>query len=254
MRPALLVAALLFVASALAACGGRAVPANALIDGKAVTAVTVAWDPVVKGAPAPRRTTDRGAFAPLLAALGKVEQKVEPYDLLGPPTHITLELKGGGVRKLQLWGGYLVDTDARVTYYVSEDLFNDLRMALEPLQPPPIGAPARLSGTVTVPQLVEALKAHGAEDARQTGEQIRFLLFNARGGEVIELLGHTVQVYEMASPEEAKKIAALDPHDMPIEWIAPPRFVAVGNLVVTVVIPEQVIAEKVVAYLQMVRQ
>jgi hypothetical protein len=119
----------------------------------------------------------------------------------------------------------------------------------------PAPPPAQLSGMITVADLVEALRAHGAEDARDTGETLPLPILGATAGQVIEVLGQKVQVYTMPSPERAEAAAALDPvRDTTISWVAPPRFVAVGNLLVTVVVPEQEIAHKIVIYLEMVRR
>lgn len=218
-----------------------------------VGAVVVSWEPTLKRVPPPRRTTDRKQFASLLDALGRVTEQASPPDLLGPPVHITLELTSGKARRFELWGPYLADKETNLLYGIPDDLLKTLRAALEPLSPPPISAPDRLSGMITVADLVRALQEHGAEDARETGEEIRVLLFGARSGQVVELLGQKVQVYTMESPEAAARAAALDPMQMTVDWIAEPYFVAVGNLVVTVVVPEPEFARKIVAYLEMVR-
>ncbi|MFZ5817911.1 MAG: hypothetical protein ACOY93_21885 [Bacillota bacterium] len=256
-----LLAALLALAVLAGACGrsggSGGDQGSELVFGFApgeVEAVVVSWEPTLKRVPPPKRTADRARFAPLLEALGAITERAYPPDLLGPPVHITLELKGGKERQLELWGPYLADRDAEVLYGVPEGVFQALQEALEPLSPPPIGAPARLSGMITVGDLVRSLQEHGLEDARETGETISTLLFGAGSGSVVQVLGQPVQVYTLDSPAAAARAAALDPSEMPVEWVARPHFVAVGNLLVTVVVPEEEVARKIVAYLEMVRE
>jgi hypothetical protein len=109
----------------------------------------------------------------------------------------------------------------------------------------------RLSGIATPADLVKALQEHGAKSARDTGETI-IPLFGAESGHVIELLGQPVQVYVMPSPAAAQA-ADKDPVKLLVQWIAPPHFITVGNLIITVVTPDEAMARKILAYMQMVQ-
>ena len=253
-------AALFAVAVLASACAGQSAVGGAepslttlSFRAEAVRAVVVGWDPTLDRVPSPKRTTDRRAFAPLLEALSRVSERANPPDLLGPPVHLTVELSGGKTRRFELWSPYLADKESNLLYFLPDGILGALRSAMEPLLPRPIAAPAQISGMTTVAGLVRALQEHGARDAKETGEELRALLFGARSGRVIEVLGQKVQVYTMANPDAATRAAALDPSEMTVEWVAKPHFVAVGNLLVTVVLPEQEMATKIVAYLQMVR-
>lgn len=249
MRVRLAMIAVLGVAVLAAACSGP----RAVRTGE-VESVSVNWAPGTDLYTEPRETTEPELVAPLLEVLGTLGTTVTPKDLEGLPLHFALHQKGGGERRFELWTPFLVDADRKVVYFLSAEQQAALDTALEPLLPPVPGAPARLSGMITVADLVAALRERGAGDAEDTGEEIRFLMFGARSGRVIRVLGETVQVYTLESPKAAQKAAAVDPYDMPVEWVAPPRFVAVGNLVVTVVVPDQALSQKIALYLEMVRQ
>lgn len=219
-----------------------------------VDAVIVGWDPDLARVPPPKRTEERRQFAPLLTALGRVSQVANPPDLLGPPIHFTLIMKDGARREFELWPPYLADKEQQRLYFLPDDLFMELRKTLERLGPPPIQPPERLSGMLTVADLVRALQEHGAGDARDTGEELPVVLFGAQSGRVIEVLEMKVQVYRLDSPAAAARAAATNPRDMPITWAGKPHFAAVGNLVVTVVSPDEDRARKVLLYLEMVRK